>query len=148
MQDVLFATAKYNLTQPAQVALARISGIIISHPGLNLHVEGYTDSTGTMQFNQKLSDQRAETVRDFVINQGLDPANITAQGYGESYPVATNDTSAGRKQNRRVELVVSGEVIGVKIGVPPNQDSTSAAPVGQGPGTNQAPPTGAPPQQR
>lgn len=129
MQDVLFATGKYDLTQAAQIALARISGIIISHPGLNLHVEGYTDSTGSMQFNQKLSDERAGGVRDFLINQGIDPATMTAQGYGESYPVGSNDTAAGRKQNRRVELVISGEVIGVKIGVPPAQDSTSASPM-------------------
>ncbi|HEX4811002.1 MAG TPA: OmpA family protein [Bryobacteraceae bacterium] len=138
MQDVLFAIGKYDLTSPAQVALARISGIVISHPGLNLHVEGYTDSTGTMQINQKLSDHRAEAVRDFLINQGLDPAILTAQGYGESYPVASNDTAAGRKQNRRVELVISGEVIGVRIGVPPAQDSTSTGPM----------PVGQPPPQR
>jgi outer membrane protein OmpA-like peptidoglycan-associated protein len=147
MQDVLFATGKYDLTQAAQVALARISGIVVSHPGLNLHVEGYTDSTGTIQINQKLSNERADTVRDFLINQGIDPATITAQGYGESYPVASNDTSAGRKQNRRVEMVVSGEVIGVKIGVPPNQDNTSTVPMSQGPGTSQSPATSAPPQQ-
>lgn len=138
MQDVLFATGKYDLVSAAQVALARISGIVISHPGLNLHVEGYTDSTGTMQINQKLSDHRAEAVRDFLINQGLDPAILTAQGYGESYPVASNDTAAGRKQNRRVELVISGEVIGVRIGVPPAQDSTSTGPM----------PAGQPPPQR
>jgi outer membrane protein OmpA-like peptidoglycan-associated protein len=148
MQDVLFATSKYDLTTAAQVALARISGIVISHPGLNLHVEGYTDSTGSMQFNQKLSDERADAVRDFLVNQGIDPANITAQGYGESYPVGSNDTAAGRKMNRRVELVISGEIIGVKIGVPPNQDSTSAGPMpmGQGPGASQAPPNSAPQQ--
>lgn len=148
MQDVLFATAKYNLTTPAQVALARIAGIVASHPGLNLHVEGYTDDTGSMQFNQKLSDERADAVRDFLINQGIDPANITAQGYGESDPVATNATPQGRKLNRRVELVISGEVIGVKVGVPPNQDSTSTGqmPPGQGQSQNQAPSNGLPPQ--
>lgn len=136
MQDVLFATGKYDLTTPAQVALARIAGIVISHQGLNLHVEGYTDSTGTIQINEKLSNNRADAVRDFLINQGIDPSNMTAQGYGESYPVATNDTAAGRKLNRRVELVISGEIIGVKIGVPPNQDNM-VVPQGQAP----APPT-------
>ena len=140
MQDVLFATGKYDLTQPAQLALARISGIVISHPGLNLKVEGYTDSTGTVQINQKLSDERADAVRDFLINQGIDPSNMTAQGYGESYPVATNDTSAGRKMNRRVELVISGEVIGVRIGVPPAQENSGQMPMSPAPGV--------PPQQR
>jgi outer membrane protein OmpA-like peptidoglycan-associated protein len=148
MQDVLFATSKYDLTTAAQIALARISGIVSSHPGLNLHVEGYTDSTGSMQFNQKLSDERADAVRDFLINQGINPATVTAQGYGESYPVESNDTSAGRKMNRRVQLVVSGEVIGVKIGVPPAQDSTGTGqpPMGQGPGMTQPSPNPVPQQ--
>lgn len=114
MQDVLFATGKYELTQPAQLALARIAGIVISHPGLNLRVEGYTDSTGTDAFNQKLSEQRASTVQSFLIQQGLNPQNVSSAGYGESYPVASNDTASGRKLNRRVELVVSGEVIGAQ----------------------------------
>ncbi len=140
LQDVLFASGKYQLTQPAQLALARLAGIILSHPGLNLQVEGYTDSTGSEAFNQKLSEERADTVRTFLIQQGLNPQNITAQGYGEAYPVASNDTAAGRQLNRRVELVVSGEVIGVKIGVPPQS--------GGQPGPNMQPPasSGNPPQ--
>ncbi len=121
MQDVLFATGKYDLRQQAQLALARIAGIIVSHPGLNIQVEGYTDSTGSVNFNQKLSEQRADTVKNFLISQGINPQTVTAQGYGQSYPVASNDTSQGRQLNRRVELVVSGEVIGTKIGVPPSQ---------------------------
>lgn len=120
MQDVLFDTGKYSLKEPAKLALARIAGIIVSHPGLNLQVEGYTDSTGGDELNQKLSDNRANAVRDFLAQQGLNPAIMTSVGYGKSYPVATNDTAAGRAQNRRVELVVSGEVIGVKIGTPPS----------------------------
>ncbi len=133
MQDVLFDTGKYTLKVPAQLALARISGIVLSHPGLNLQVEGYTDSTGTMELNQKLSEQRANAVRDFLMQQGINTNNMTAVGYGENYPVASNATAAGRKMNRRVELVISGEVIGKKIGVPPSQ----APP--QGPGA--MPPT-------
>jgi outer membrane protein OmpA-like peptidoglycan-associated protein len=121
MQDVLFDTGKYTLKGPAREALAKISGIVISHPGLQLGVEGYTDSTGTAQLNQKLSEQRANGVRDYLMNQGLNSQNMTSVGYGENYPVAPNDTAGGRKLNRRVELVVSGEVIGVKIGVPPSQ---------------------------
>lgn len=143
LQDVLFATGKYQLTQPAQLALARLSGIVVSHPGLNLRVEGYTDSTGSDPFNQKLSEERADSVRNFLIQQGLNPQNITAVGYGESYPVASNDTAAGRQMNRRVELVVSGEVIGVKIGMPPQQ-SAQGSPSSQ-PGA--MPPSGNPAQQ-
>ncbi len=122
MSDVLFDTGKYTLKEPAREKLARLSGIILSHPGLNLRVEGYTDSTGSDAFNQKLSEQRADTVHDFLINQGLNPDTVTAVGYGKAYPVASNDTSAGRAMNRRVEMVVSGEIIGVKIGVPPTPD--------------------------
>jgi outer membrane protein OmpA-like peptidoglycan-associated protein len=119
MQDVLFDTAKYTLKPPAREALARISGIVLSHPGLNLQVEGYTDSTGSADFNQKLSEQRANGVRDYLMSQGIASASMTSVGYGLNYPVASNDTAAGRQLNRRVELVVSGEVIGVKIGAPP-----------------------------
>jgi len=133
MQDVLFDTGKYTLKGPAELALARISGIIISHPGLNLQIEGYTDSTGSADFNQKLSEQRANAVRDFLMKQGLNTQNMTAIGYGLNFPVAPNDTAAGRKLNRRVELVVSGEVIGVKIGTPPT--NTPGVPVPTGPGT-------------
>lgn len=127
MQDVLFDTGKYTLKEPAKVALARISGIVVSHPGLNLQVEGYTDSTGTAEFNQKLSEQRANAVRDFLLQQGINTQNMTAVGYGTNFPVAPNDTAAGRQQNRRVELVVSGEVIGVKIGTPPTTNTTPTA---------------------
>ncbi len=123
MQDVLFDTGKYDLKPAAREALAKISGIVLSHPGLNLQIEGYTDSTGTAELNQKLSEQRANAVRDYLLNQGLNTNSLTAVGYGMNYPVAPNDTAAGRKQNRRVELVVSGEVIGVKLGVPPSQTS-------------------------
>ncbi len=119
MQDVLFDTGKYTLKELAKIALARISGIISSHPGLNLQVEGYTDSTGTEAFNQKLSEQRANTVRDYLAANSVNPQSMNAIGYGEQYPVASNDTMGGRKLNRRVELVISGEVIGVKIGTPP-----------------------------
>jgi len=134
MQDVLFDTGKYTLKSPAELALAKISGIIISHPGLNLQIEGYTDSTGSADYNQKLSEQRANTVRDFLMKQGLNTQNMTAVGYGLNFPVAPNDTAAGRKLNRRVELVVSGEVIGVKIGAPPST-TPGVAPLPPGNGT-------------
>jgi outer membrane protein OmpA-like peptidoglycan-associated protein len=116
MGDVLFATGKYDLRPEAQIVLAKLSGIILSHPGLNLAVEGYTDSVGSDDFNLKLSQQRAETVRDYLLTQGLSDSSVTAKGFGKSNPVADNDTPAGRQQNRRVEIVISGEIIGVKIG--------------------------------
>jgi len=112
MADVLFETGKYNLSTDAQLKLAKLSGIIQAHPGLNLAIEGYTDTTGSADFNMKLSQQRADTVRDFLISQGLLPDTITSKGFGEANPIADNSTAAGRKQNRRVEIVVSGEVIG------------------------------------
>jgi outer membrane protein OmpA-like peptidoglycan-associated protein len=116
MGDVLFDTAKYNLRMEAQLGLAKLTGIVLSHPGLKLAVEGYTDTTGTASFNQTLSEQRANAVRDYLVQQGLDAATVTAQGFGPENPAASNDTSKGRQQNRRVEIIISGEVIGTKIG--------------------------------
>jgi outer membrane protein OmpA-like peptidoglycan-associated protein len=142
MSDVLFDVNKYTLKENAKLALAKISGIVISHPGLNLVVEGYTDSTGGDEYNQHLSEERADTVRDFLLTQGVNPQSLTAVGYGKQYPVASNDTREGRALNRRVELVVSGEVIGVKIGVAPGQGSTL-----QTPGTMPQTAPQAPPQQ-
>jgi outer membrane protein OmpA-like peptidoglycan-associated protein len=116
MADVLFETGKYNLSNDAQLKLAKLSGIIQAHPGLNLAIEGYTDTTGSEDFNMKLSQQRADTVRQFLISQGLSPDIITSKGLGPANPVADNGTAAGRKANRRVEIIVSGEVIGTKMG--------------------------------
>jgi outer membrane protein OmpA-like peptidoglycan-associated protein len=115
MADVLFETGKYALSSDAQLKLAKLSGIIQAHPGLNLAIEGYTDTTGTAEFNMTLSQQRADTVRTFLISQGLSPDTITAKGLGESNPIADNSTAAGRKLNRRVEIIVSGSIIGVQI---------------------------------
>ncbi len=116
MGDVLFDFGKYDLRAEAREKLARLSGIVLGHPGLNLAVEGYTDNVGTDEINMTLSQKRAETVRSYLLEQGLADANVTAQGFGKSSPVADNSTPAGRQKNRRVEIVVSGEVIGVKIG--------------------------------
>jgi outer membrane protein OmpA-like peptidoglycan-associated protein len=116
MGDVLFDTGKFNLRTEAQVGLAKFTGIVLSHPGLNLSIEGYTDNVGSETFNQKLSDQRSNAVRDYLVQQSLDPATITAKGFGMLMPVASNDTAQGRQQNRRVEIIISGEVIGSKIG--------------------------------
>lgn len=116
MADVLFDTGKFDLRGDTREKLARLSGIVLAHPELHLDVEGHTDATGGDDFNQKLSEQRADTVRSFLVRQGLASDSITSTGYGKTMPVASNDTAAGRQKNRRVELVVSGEVIGVKIG--------------------------------
>jgi outer membrane protein OmpA-like peptidoglycan-associated protein len=111
MSDVLFDTGKYTLKPGAQVKLAKISGIVLGHPGLQLEVEGHTDSVGTDQFNERLSEQRADTVRAYLVAQGVSPDTVTARGFGKTQPVANNNTAAGRQQNRRVELVVSGAAI-------------------------------------
>jgi outer membrane protein OmpA-like peptidoglycan-associated protein len=116
MGDVLFDFGKYDLRTEAREKLAKLSGIVLGHPGLNLAVEGHTDNVGNDEINQKLSDQRAAAVRGYLIEQGLAPASVTAQGFGKSSPVLDNSTPANRQKNRRVEIVVSGEVIGVKIG--------------------------------
>jgi len=116
MADVLFETGKYTLSQDAQLKLAKLSGIIQAHPGLNLAIEGYTDTTGSDEFNMKLSQQRADAVRQFLISQGLTADTISSKGLGPTNPVADNNTAAGRKANRRVEIIVSGEVIGTRLG--------------------------------
>jgi outer membrane protein OmpA-like peptidoglycan-associated protein len=116
MADVLFAFGKYDLKPDAQLKLAKLAGIIQAHPGLHLAIEGHTDNVGSDETNMKLSQQRADTVRDFLIQQGLAPDTVTAVGMGKADPVADNGTADGRQKNRRVEIIVSGEVIGAKIG--------------------------------
>jgi outer membrane protein OmpA-like peptidoglycan-associated protein len=117
MADVLFASGKYELSQDASLKLARLSGVIAAHPGLKLRIEGYTDSTGGQAFNLTLSGQRADAVRTFLVEQGLKAEDVTSAGMGQENPVADNSTAAGRQQNRRVEIIVSGEAIGAKIGL-------------------------------
>jgi outer membrane protein OmpA-like peptidoglycan-associated protein len=112
LSDVLFDTGSANLTAGAREKLARVAGIIASHPGLNLSVEGHTDSVGSAEFNQGLSEQRAHSVHDYLIRQGVPPAAVGTAGFGESQPVASNANAAGRQQNRRVELIVTGAPIG------------------------------------
>ncbi len=117
MGDVLFDTGKFDLRSEAREKLAKLSGIVLAHPGLKLAIEGYTDSTGSDELNRKLSQDRADAVRGYLTEQGLAQDSVTAQGFGKSEPVADNNTAAGRQKNRRVEIVVSGEVIGEKIGI-------------------------------
>ena len=116
ISDVLFDFNKYTLKPGAREKMAKVSGILLAYPGLKLQLEGHTDSVGGDEYNLKLSQQRADAVRDFLAEQGVAPANITSVGLGKSDPVASNDTSEGRQQNRRVELVVSGEAIGMQEG--------------------------------
>jgi len=115
MSDVLFDSGKYTLRPLAREKLAKISGIVLAYPSLNLAVEGNTDSIGTEAFNQDLSEKRAEGVRSYLTQQGVPESSTTATGFGKNRPIASNDTAEGRQQNRRVELIVSGEVIGTKI---------------------------------
>jgi outer membrane protein OmpA-like peptidoglycan-associated protein len=118
MSDVLFDFDKATLKPAAREKLAKVSGIVLAYPGLKLAVEGHTDSIGSDEYNMTLSDKRAAAVRDYLIAQGLNESAVTAQGFGKASPVATNDTNEGRALNRRVELVVSGEVIGQPLGSP------------------------------
>jgi outer membrane protein OmpA-like peptidoglycan-associated protein len=118
MSDVLFDTGKYSLRSEAREKLAKISGIVLAYPGLKLEVEGHTDSVGSDEYNMKLSENRAGSVRDFLVLQGINTSSITTRGFGESRPVTTNETAAGRQSNRRVELVVSGDPIGKTASLP------------------------------
>ena len=115
MSDVLFDTARYSLKPGAREKLAKVAGIILGHPGLKIAVEGYTDSVGGDDYNMKLSENRANAVRDYLVGQGLNGGSITAEGFGKTNPVADNSKAAGRQQNRRVELVVSGEILGAPL---------------------------------
>jgi outer membrane protein OmpA-like peptidoglycan-associated protein len=115
MSDVLFDTGKYSLKPGAREKLAKVAGILVSYPGLNIAVGGYTDNVGSDAMNQTLSENRASSVRDYLVQQGVAADSVTSSGFGETLPVASNDNSAGRQQNRRVELLVSGEAIGTSV---------------------------------
>jgi outer membrane protein OmpA-like peptidoglycan-associated protein len=118
MSDVLFDTGKYSLRPLAREKLAKVAGIVSGHPGLRLDVEGHTDSVGSDEYNQRLSEQRGAAVRDYLTQEGMAATSVTAKGCGKTQPVASNETAKGRQQNRRVELVISGDVIGTEIGTP------------------------------
>src|SRR5260370_14835459 len=112
MSDVLFKTGSYELLPGARERLAKVSGIVLAYPGLHLDVEGHTDIVGGDEYNMQLSQHRAQAVRDYLVQQGIPESAIVAHGFGKTRPVASNDTPEGRQQNRRVELVISGEAIG------------------------------------
>jgi outer membrane protein OmpA-like peptidoglycan-associated protein len=125
MPDVLFDFNKYTLKPAARERLARVSGIVLAYPDLRLEIEGHTDSIGSDEYNQTLSEKRAAVVRDYLISSGVTTANVVARGLGKSDPVADNGSAAGRKLNRRVEMIVSGDVIGARIGADSPSDSVS-----------------------
>jgi outer membrane protein OmpA-like peptidoglycan-associated protein len=113
MSDVLFDTGRFSLKPGAREKLAKVAGILIAYPGLNIEVGGYTDNVGGDEMNQKLSENRAGAVRDYLVEQGVTTNSVSAKGFGNTLPVASNDTPSGRQENRRVELVVSGDAIGI-----------------------------------
>ena len=115
MSDVLFDTGKYSLKPGAREKLAKVAGILLAYPALNIDVGGYTDNVGGDQMNQTLSENRADSVRDYLVQEGVAKGSVTAKGFGNTLAVASNDNAAGRQQNRRVELVVSGEAIGSPV---------------------------------
>jgi len=126
MPDVLFDFNKYTLKGEARERLSKVSGILLAYPGLIVQVEGHTDNVGSDEYNQKLSEERADTVREFLVTQGVSSGNVTAQGFGKTQPVASNDSAPGRQLNRRVELVVNGSTIGNAV--------NPASPEGTAPG--------------
>jgi outer membrane protein OmpA-like peptidoglycan-associated protein len=136
MPDVLFDSGQYSLKQAARERLARISGIVLAYPDLKIQIEGYTDSIGSDEFNQRLSEKRAATVRDYLVDSGVSINSVFARGMGKASPIADNTTAAGRKLNRRVEMIVSGDVIG---DVMAPQTGASAAPPSSLTPVNQVP---------
>jgi outer membrane protein OmpA-like peptidoglycan-associated protein len=112
MSDVLFRSGSFELLPGARERLAKVSGIVLAYPSLHVAVEGHTDSVGGDEYNQELSEHRAQSVRDYFVQQGIPASAIEARGFGKSEPIASNDTPEGRQQNRRVELVLSGDAIG------------------------------------
>jgi outer membrane protein OmpA-like peptidoglycan-associated protein len=140
MSDVLFDFNKYTLKPEAREKLARVSGILLAYPGLKVQVEGYTDNIGSEEYNQKLSEERAGTVREYLVGASVPNGNVAAAGYGKSNPIADNSTSTGRSQNRRVELVVSGAAIGVEQNSPGAQPGAQTTQPDSGQPAQPAPP--------
>ncbi len=125
MSDVLFRSGSFELLPAARERLAKVSGIVLAYPTLHLAVEGHTDSVGSDEYNQNLSERRAEAVRDYFVQQGIPAASVDARGFGKSEPIASNDTPEGRQQNRRVELILSGEAIGSSLDAPTPQTAST-----------------------
>jgi len=112
MPDVLFDTGSANLKPTARERLAKVAGILLAYPDMRIEVDGYTDSTGNPMFNERLSQDRAASVQSYLSQQGVSSSAMSIHGFGEANPIASNESVEGRQQNRRVELVVSGQSIG------------------------------------
>ncbi|MBV9506934.1 MAG: OmpA family protein, partial [Acidobacteriia bacterium] len=121
ISDVLFDFNKYTLKADAREKMAKVSGILLAYPGLKIQLEGHTDNIGSDDYNMKLSQQRADAVRDYLTAQGVSSNSVSAVGLGKAGAVASNDTAAGRQKNRRVDMVVSGEPIGIELTPAPQQ---------------------------
>jgi outer membrane protein OmpA-like peptidoglycan-associated protein len=128
MSDVLFRSGSFELLPGARERLAKVSGIVLAYPSLHVAIEGHTDSVGSDDYNQQLSERRAQAVRDYFVQQGINSTNVEAHGYGKTEPIATNDTPEGRQQNRRVELILSGDAIGNAADETKPQTVSSAQP--------------------
>ena len=124
MSDVLFRSGSFELLPGARERLAKVSGIVLAYPTLHVAIEGHTDSIGSDDYNQQLSEHRAQAVRDYFVQQGINSATVEARGYGKTEPIASNDTTEGRQQNRRVELILSGDAIGNAGEAPPQTAAT------------------------
>ncbi len=121
MSDVLFRSGSFELLPGARERLAKVSGIVLAYPSLHVAIEGHTDGIGTDDYNQQLSERRAQAVRDYFVQQGINSSAVEAHGYGKTEPVASNETTEGRQQNRRVELILSGDAIGIESEDGPRQ---------------------------
>ncbi len=128
MSDVLFRSGSFELLPGARERLAKVSGIVLAYPSLHVAIEGHTDSVGSDQYNQDLSERRAQAVRDYFVQQGISGTSVEAHGFGKTEPIASNDTSEGRQQNRRVELVLSGDAIGQNLDGPAQPKPVSYTP--------------------
>lgn len=104
--DVLFSTNSAVLNPGGYSEIDRVATVLMRYPETRISVEGHTDSQGSDAYNQRLSEERALAVKNALVNRGIDPARIQAMGYGETRPIATNDTEAGRQLNRRVDIVI------------------------------------------
>jgi outer membrane protein OmpA-like peptidoglycan-associated protein len=126
--DVLFDTGRAGLKPGAEAALARLASFLASHPDERLEIDGNTDNTGSAEANQLLSQARADAVRDALVQQGVSESRIITRGLGESMPVATNSTPAGRQQNRRVDVVFVHSDENALSGTPAGPRGTATEP--------------------
>jgi outer membrane protein OmpA-like peptidoglycan-associated protein len=111
MSDILFAVNKADLKADLKTSLAKVAGILSVYQQFNVSIEGNTDNTGSEEHNMKLSQQRADNVKAFLVEQGIAAERLTAKGLGMTMPVADNSTKEGRQKNRRVDLVIQDKAL-------------------------------------